>query len=280
MSSQLAITFAAPSSSDAASRLRLTLQQKALPGYRHYANLNLVQSMLNHAMGGGSARKYLDQGCMATIENGKVIVPFTVYAFPSDLGLSYRLTAAAGVVNQGVYVELAKSFDLVVPMTDRVDLPGLMAGAGFTWQTLCYNEFGEVVGQPEISLHKDSIRLSDSVFGVLRVKGYLLGYEHTIIMEIVKSEADQEDEGQRVGYRIDNLENTVQAVWMDEEEQQSASIDLEIPQCVKDMLATCPGGDLLGDVSVTHADEGKVTTVYYNTCTGDPIGTYTDNEAE
>lgn len=251
--------------------------QDAIPEYQQYTNFNQISAMLAHAMSGGSARSYLDQGCPASIADGVVTIPLTVIVFPSQLDLEYTVSTATGSVGQGEYTEVSRSFDLVVPMQKEIELPGIIEGISTTWQTSCYNSFGQVVSEPTIEVDKAVLKLSEEVFGVLRIEGTMLGYEHSITMELVKSETDLENEDQRIGYRIENLTNNAQVAWVDENgDTQSESIDLEIPECVKSMLEVCATGELLGNVNVTHADDGRHVTVYYSTCTGEPIGTYSE----
>lgn len=77
------------------------------------------------------------------------------------------------------------------------------------------------------------------------------------------------------GLSITNLQITIRARWVDTEgNEQSESMSLTIPQCVKDLLSMCDGEGEEGNIGVDFCKKyhGKsYDVVYYSTCSGNVL---------
>lgn len=219
-------------------------------------------TMLALVQAGTSARAYRPADCVAYVQGDQAHADLAVYAWPSSLDLDYTLTPLLVELGQVTSLRQERDFDLVVPMADSVDLPFLMDALSLTWQTPCYNRFGQQVGPPGITHTGASLDLSAEVFGVLRVRGQALGFRHACHFALAKD----------LGASISDITPVVTAAWTDPDQgQQTERLEIELPDCLTDLMALCPDGisqraHALG--SVTDPDEDIVPVVYYSTCTG------------
>ena len=222
-----------------------------------------ITAMLSLVRSGVSAKNYRQNGCEASVVGGAVIVPLVLYVWPSDLGLQYTLSSTLPgwlAIGEAEAYTMERDFDLVVPMSESVQLPFVTEGFAFTWQTPCYNEFGEVVGRPSIEVIGIDVALSAEVFGVLRVRCIASGYRHRLSLSIPKVDS--------AGAMtiISELDCTVTATWPVTEGTLTDELELALPGCVADLLESCPDGSTPGSGGkITDQDE-LVPTVYYNPC--------------
>lgn len=240
----------------------LNLEQVQVAEVVRSADLSDLLQMFAMVRSGLSARNYKKADCPVLV-TGKDSATITLdfYVWPSSMALPYSLTAAGGVVSGPERIEMARSFDLVVPLTDRVDL-GLLFSGTVELQTRCYNELSEVVPTPDMVIDNGVLSLSAHVFAVLRLTGVAYGYKHSVTIAI-----DGVDDS-----RINNLHESIIASWLDGDGQPATTtLDMEIPACVADTLAACPG-DESWSVSVNVTDTPEPTPkVYFSTCTGKVI---------
>ncbi len=254
----LSISFAGPGSDTTPDRW-LHLEQKAIPAVVSYANLYDLIQMYNRAASGLSATTWQKQDCPVEITGPNTArVTLDLYVWPSSLDLAYSLSAGMGTISDPERIDLEREFDLVVPLTDTVDI-GFLFDGSLAWQTEAVNRSGEVVPQPDARIENGRLFLSAPVFGVLRLAGIASGYRHSVAMEWTIDEAS----------RITGIRNSVIAAWVDDDGRtQTETLDLEIPDCVADMLATCPEDDTWATLASVTTPDDRVPTIYYSTCTG------------
>lgn len=254
------------------------LEQEYIPVASQSAGLSDLYQMLALVMAGQDAYQYAWDACpYATLiigdESDTVAVKLDFYVWASDLSLAYSLSADIGEISPGVVVKLERSFDVIVDGTDTIDLGFLFSGTLIP-EMPCFDDMGAVVPLPDIEIDGSVLRLSRPVTTVLRATGIATGYQHQVVMYLVKALADADQDNpviDKTGYKIENLENTITCKWIDEAGKgQQDDLDLEIPSCVEDLLADCSGGDLPGSFGEITRPE-KQPVLYYSTCNGKPI---------
>jgi len=277
MSQTLTAAYGAQAAKDSADTW-LKLWQRPWAREVQQAGVDDLTAMWYMVLAGLSARLYRAASCPATINSeGVVTVPLDFYVFPSSLGLQYSLAAAIGTISAGIAVEEEREFDLIFDQQDVVDLGYQAAGIEYVFQSEAYDEMGRQIARPRVSYAEGRVHLSASCFCVLRIRCRALGYRHTVTMELTKFEPGEDADGaiNYTGYTIENLRNSIQATWMENDELQSEKLDLEIPPCVEDYLALCEDDTLKGIIG--HL--GDVwTIVFYSTCTGNILGVRRSND--
>ena len=260
------ITYTAPQAGPSAD-LRLTLEQDPVDKRSGLLQADLDR-MLALVLSGQSARRYKPARCAAWIRETVVGADLVVHAWPVPEDLEYTFEAVGCEAAEPIRVQVEGEFDLVVPMSTSVDLPASFAGLTYTWQTPCYNRFGEQVPQPAITVHTARLELAAEVFGVLRITGAALGNRYAITYTVPKMQS-----GQVLKYE-DLPEAAVIARWTDADgEPANAQLALDLPGCLEQLLEACPDGGLIADrgsVSVSDQEE-LVPMVYYSACTGNVL---------
>lgn len=250
--------------------LSVRLEQAGLPDIDELVNLGDIYQMLLGAWSGISAQSLPPEDCPFSYEDGVVTVALDFYAWPTALDLDYGVTASIGTLGEPVRIEIEKEFDQILDHTDLVTLPYYLEGAQLTWQSPAFDRNWRVIDRPTVTMDGSTLRLSEPVFGVMRIKATAVGYLHTVRISLVKQEETEDEDGNlnMTGYKIENLQCTVTASWIDENGKfQTFPLDLEVPECVKDFLDECPGGGAKGSAGPTP----ERPYVYYNTCTGQVI---------
>ena len=247
----------------AAAGASLLLEQVEIPAVSQSANLADIVAMYRYVITGLSARTYKAERCPVSVVDGVVTCRLQLMVFPTNLDLSYRLETSNGVIGPAVELQAEREFDLIVPMTDRVDLGFLVEDFTVLAATGFYDPSGALIQPPALSLSGSVLRLSQKCFAVLRIGSTARGYRHDIDISVDKAE----------GYKIENLASKVQATWMSAGELASTDIDLVIPDCVNALLAYCPDGDLATNV-IYNPNDSEIPVVRYNQCTGAFLGVH------
>lgn len=252
------------------------LQADVIETVRRYAKLDDINQMLAGARSGLSSQLYTSPECPARYHfDGSVIVDIGFTAWPNPLSLAYTLAASMGQLSPAERVAVEKSFDVVVAFATRSTLPAIMDPLIITWQTHCYNKFGDQVAAPEITVDGRDLVFSTSVFGVLRVNGLTHGDHYTLALTIALAQATGPDPViDPAGFRFDaKTASTVTASWVDSAGISGhAIIELAAPPCVNDMLDTCADGAPTGQPgTVITAENESTPVVYYSDCTGHMI---------
>jgi hypothetical protein len=257
MATTLTIPYTGPASILLSPWLRL--EQEPVDTTR--LSLSDLQTMLAMAINGVPAQVYTAPSCPASVRAGGVVVPLTVWVWPSALDLPYRLTAALGVVGEPIRIEQEREFDLVIDFASVVDLPFIVADVDWEWSDLpCFDRFGAEVPRPDLTCDALSIRSSGAFLGVVRIRCRAIGYQHTVTMTLDKA-ADK---------KMADIKNSATVAWVDGEGTTvTESLELTIPGCVKELMAACPDGQLVQEATYgSITDEELVPVVYYNDCSG------------
>lgn len=247
---------------------RLLLEQEPVSS----SALSLVDlaNMLALVRSGISARTYIADSCSASLVNGLVVVPLTIYVWPSEEGMEYDLTATLPewtTIGPAVAVEQERDFDLVIPEAVAADLPCLASGIELTWQTPAITPKGVVVDSPTLSLVAggggafNGIKVDQAVFGVLRVRCTAIGYQHAVTLRIPKTGASS----------ISDIKSILTANW--DYGRGVTTLDLKLPACAESLLEACEEtGRTPGIASEVTEEEEQIPELRYSTCTGQPIG--------
>ncbi|MCK9311146.1 MAG: hypothetical protein M0P26_02585 [Bacteroidales bacterium] len=267
MSTALTITYT-PTATTSGADIRLTLAQEPVDKRSGLLQADLDR-MLALVLSGQSARRYKPARCAAWIRETVVGADLVVHAWPVPEDLDYTLEAVGCEAAEPARVQVEGEFDLVVPMSASVDLPASFAGLTYTWQTPCFNRFGEEVPAPAITVHPARLELAAEVFGVLRIAGQAIGDRYAITYTVPKMQS-----GQVLKYE-DLPEAAVIARWTDADgEPANAQLALDLPGCLEQLLEACPDGSLVADRKAggqINPDEGLVPVVYYSACTGNVL---------
>ncbi len=263
----------------------------------YYANAQDIYKMWNAAVTGRSAQTIRPPGCPVGFAGDNIYVWLGFYAWPSSPDLLYTLSPSVGTIGPEQRIRKAREFSLFSDNASRLDLPYYLEDASWYWETPCFNRYGERIGSPAIISHGNWLEFSGEVFGCLRIKGMAIGgyYVSEMILnkpltteeltveqsKVLQQEQQEEYESDGIlvyvppqitrlnGYKIENLENTIMASWMElDGSTDTDQLRLEIPPCVEDALAFCPD---MNEIIVLLCREVSTRNVYYSTCTGELI---------
>lgn len=246
----------------------LNLYQQPLSEIVQKAGTVDLVDMWYQVLSGQSARKYVDSDCPATIdENGVVTIPLDFWVFPSELTLNYQLSAGIGEISEPVLDTISREVDLVFDYSASQDLDFIIESLSHSFETAAYDSFSQVIATPALTFDGYQVQLSHSCWCVVRLKVAAKGWRHRVTMQLQKYEQQENEDGELnwTGYKIENIDNSIQATWLDNGELQSAELDLVIPPCVEDYLATCDDGEIK---SLISQDGESHYMVWYSTCTG------------
>jgi len=257
---------------------RLILEQEpvrtgALP-------LSELETMLSLARSGISARAYIAGKCPASIDGISVVVPLTLYAWPSH-AQPYSLSPAISAwttIAEGVAIEQERDFDLVVENTNTINLPCLAKSCTVSWQSPAILSNGREIEPPDITGYDlnqsalialdhphgpiNRLVLARACFGVLRVRCTAIGYQHAITLAIPKGDA-----------KISDVKETVTGSWnLIGGTTDATALQLTLPSCVETLLAACYDDTTVGDHLGTTTETGTRKQLRYSTCTGAVLG--------
>jgi len=251
------------------------LEQEDIPDSASEADLNDLHQMIAAAMSGESAYQYVYDSCpYVVIVDGVVTITLPFFVWLSSLDLAYELSASLGEISEGVLNEEYQSFDVIFDHTDSVDV-----GVAFTGtlvpQMPFFNDDGVEVPPPEITINGSVISFPEPLTTVLRAEGMAVSFKHNLILTITKAGTDFEENPTettpRRDYSVEPPESAITVAWTDEAgDTQNDILDIEIPGCVIDLLATCEDGEFKAD----QPDEEPKFLLYYNDCDGSVLGGY------
>lgn len=300
--SSLDLTLTAPASAVADPREpSVTLEQIVPPETAQFASMADVYRLWLAAATGTSARTLRPDGCPIEFSGQNVIVRLGFYAWPSDPDLPFTLAPALGELSALRLVEMPREFSLFVNNASEVNLPYYMRGVTVAWESPTFDRDGNRIAAPAIAEDGNRLRFSAEVFGAARVTGLAIGYYVESIMTLSRELTEEEVPAEEIaeqqhfsedgveyfitspvptkrlnGYKVENLQNTITATWQDLAGKTVAEqLRLQIPQCVEDALALCPG---MYEYVLRWCDEVKKLLVYYNACKGTIIGQWLDDE--
>lgn len=257
----LTISYA-PAKQSSTVKYSLTVEQRPVSSTK-LTEKDLLQ-MLALVRSGVSARAYRQPSCEAYVLDGSAHADLETWVWPVPLEMAYSATGDLVEPGPPTSLRMERDFDLVCAMTDHLDLPFCATNVHCTWQTPCYNKFGEQVARPTITINAASLDLSSTVFGVLRIRCLAVGFAHPLHFQMAKISGDSYQ-------AIKEIKPVFTCTWIDAEgEQQSESITIKLPACLADLLETCPDGLTKRERSVGEVTNGEPTVpvVYFSPCTG------------
>ncbi len=240
-----------------------------------------IDQMLARAAVGMSARTVLAEGCAAAKfgKDGTVIVTLAVLVWPSRADLRYTLDLPPEVTPGAVEViREERAHKAWAAGGGVIELPWRMERAAPAWAYGCWDERSRSIPGPP--LRHDQARViiegerAGDAHGIVVARGVAVGFRHELVLGIGKVDADT---GAVSSIDIESV--PVSAVWTNADgEDETAEIDIPIPECAKDLLAECPDGtgEFFGRVRDAKDD---VYEVAYNACDGRMLA-YRKVEAE
>ena len=264
----------------------LRLEQIKPEGLASYASLKDVHDMWIAAVTGRSAHLVRSTLCPMEFAGSTVRIFLGFYIWPSRQDLHFSLSTALGTISTPTAISKYRQFSLFVDNQASIDLDYFMPSAVVEFETPAYNAQGEEIEPPFWWVEEGCyLHFSAPVFGAIRVSGIAEGFHAVCTMELDKPVDQVEPPEDYSIYpdnviiwgvppvttvasapRIENLENTITATWQDGENIETEQLRLEIPPCVKAMLAMCP--DMYQTI-VLLCNEVSTLQVFYNACTGE-----------
>ena len=293
------------------------LTQPHETGMDKTASMFDISQMIARARSGQSAFTYKKNNCPAGVTDTGVNIRLDFEAWPSSPDLPHTISANIGEVSPPTLIDEYTEFSLVFEMSDVVELKFILSEiTNYHWETDCYDKtWKPLTTPPEITMDGlTTVRCDQPIFGVVRIRGKKIGARHRLTTKLLKSypvrpdeplpeegisaedlekywaytdvatwngnPVDENETIDMTGLSLDNLSITVTAVWLNSEgKEESFSMQLEIPQCIKDLLAVCDGNlENFGGGAFTTgtticdlADNPEQLTVYQSGCTGKVI---------
>ena len=249
--------------------LRLTIEGEPIDPAANNPSLGDLDAMLRYARSGLSARNYQIERCRwaRLNQDGVLEVELSCFVWPSRPELVYSVSLPAEATPGRVEaVRLQRQWKYWVGGNKLIELPWRLEGAALSWQPgfTCVDEFSAPVAAPGLRHEYATIEVlgEQPCFGVLVVQGTATGFRHRFTLRFAKFDED----GTVQSIELESV--PVSATWNDEEgEGQTASAEVEIPRCVRDLLETCADGRALFNLSVKR-NEAEGRDVAYSTCTG------------
>jgi len=255
-----------------------------------YANIWDVYRLWTAAATGTSAKAIKIAGCPVEFDGTKIKVYLGFYSWPSKPDLIYNVTPALGTIFSTEIIKKPREFSVFVDNSSEVSLDFYLEDATIIWESPCFNSVGELIPYPTAIFDGIKLKFNRECFGAVRIFGKAVGQYHVCEMildkeikeegvpeEEIKEQSEYTKDGVEYhilskipttrfnGYKIENLENTITATWLNEEMlTMTEQLPLEIPQCVQDILAFCPG---LFPYILLWCETISTRQVYYNTCT-------------
>lgn len=268
---RLSIAFAAGEEAAAESPdLRVMLETEAGAGAGSRPTLDDIDQMMTRAASGMSARTVLAERCAAAKfgKDGEVIVTLAVLAWPSRADLRYTLDlpeeATPGAVT---VISEERQYKAWASGGGVIELPWRMEAAAPAWAYGCWNEFSAPIPGPP--LRHDQARIivegerASEAHGIVAVSGAAVGFRHEFSLTFGKIDPDS---GATSSIDIESVPVTARWIGADGEEE-TAEIDIPVPECVKSLLAACPDGTGLFRGRAKDAEE-DVWEVAYSSCDG------------
>lgn len=253
--------------------LRVMLEADAGAGAGSRPTLDDIDRMMTRAASGMSALTVVAERCEAAQfgENGEVIVTLAVLAWPSRVNLHYELDlpeeATPGKVT---VIREERRHKTWASGGGIIELPWRMESAAPVWAYGCWDEFSRDIPGPP--LRHDQARIlvegerAREAHGIIAASGMAVGFRHEFSLIFGKIAPDS---GATSSIDIDSV--PVAARWIGADgEEETAEIDIPIPDCAKALLAECPNGKGVFSGRAKEAGE-DVWEVAYSACDGEML---------
>lgn len=261
-------------------RVWIRLEQEEIPLPRQTAGLFDAFAMYQMAKSGMTAFNY-DLPDNVKIQGNNIVVKLNFFVWPSNLDLTYSLTAGSNIsISEKKVIDQPKSANVIFPLRKYEEsvYPGELQTKN--WETPCYNEKGEVVDCPEtIRFFNGYFIIDKKVFGVLRTNMIAKGYKHTARLTFPKTVSEQSKLGnilytQQNHQSITNPECLIVCTYNDKEgKEYKETLNLKLPSYLLDLLEACSSGALKREETCDPSNNPTTThtTVYYSVCSGEVL---------
>lgn len=256
--SSLSASLVAPSAPLADSFV--TLEQVAVPASTSLLQLATLYRLWYRALlDGHSARLYRPAGCPVSFDGGEVTIWLDFYVWPSSMDLRFELSPSIGSIGPAEIVELPRERDIIVELTDRVELDFLpVAEPVLGWQTPCFAVDGSELPAQVLQCNETVILLPQQLFGVARLVATAWGHRYRLTITIEKDDN-----------RVELESPVITAAWRNAGgEYLTNQLELTVPECVQTALGLC-GGGRSHFCAARKQTEDLPVNVYYSTCTGE-----------
>lgn len=301
------------SKTETTARRFVRLTQPVESGMDKTASIFDLAQMIARARSGQSAVTYKKNQCPAGVTDTGVNVRLDFEAWPSLPTIAYTLFSNIGAVSPPTIIEEYTEFSLVFGMTDAVELDFMLKDITCYWEIECYDkDWKPLMDVPLPAMDGlTTVRTDQVVFGVVRIRGKKIGARHRLTAQLKKSypvrpdgpipeegisnedlekywaytdvatwngePVDEQDTVDMTGLSLTNLEIIITVKWKNTEgREETGTMPLTIPQCIKDLLAVCDGdlekfgGD--DEIGICNlADNPEQLTVYVSGCSGEEI---------
>jgi hypothetical protein len=197
----------------------------------------------------------------------------------------------SGEIGDRLEVKLDKNLFKFVNNSSELELNYALSDVTGIWITKVYDRNGQYQSAPTVSMDEKTLEFGKDVFGEVEISGKALGHYYVLTMEIDKKhwvpEGVSEDTGgeqiedgdviwsdttpeEMNSYSYSNLAITITASWLDSKgKTMSFPLELEVPDCVKAILAFCPGEEIM--FYLKWCEDSSDRQVYFSTCTGEVL---------
>lgn len=273
MVNSLQISFSGEETDSTVDSYSVVMFQKENP-YSDTVSVDQLLSMSAMANGGTSAFEYAKSTEIYFTEEGTVLnVPLIFYVLPTPTTLLYGLSlmGIGNIINKGI-VNYSITKNIVIPLTNRVEMQAPIASNNFEWDTPCYNKKGEIITPPAYSVDGKYLIFDKEVFGVLRGTFSYTAHKYKAVLQFQKTKL-MEDTGEAQNVKISEVDCSVKCIYIDSKgEPQEEILKLEIPKNVELFLEKCLDEEQAPVVKWPETNESKYhTTYWYSTCTGEVI---------
>lgn len=273
----------------------LVLEQPGFATGSDTTTIAQIVAMVNSARNGESAWNVLQDACSYVDwddeDEGVLHVSLPFYAMPSAPGLDFTVTASGVTLSGPTRSSAARTADAVFTASKSVQLEYYFESGSAEQLIPAFTADGEQV-TVSATLSGSTLTLSQEVTTVFRVSGQATAYKYAAEFDLDRTPEktvitvdgngnEITRETKEVWMTLDKPSIAVLATWLcivdDEGEEQSASLTLELPDCVSSMLTVCPeSGKLKGGQVVPNA--AGTLNVYYSTCSGEVLGNHVEED--
>lgn len=276
MDSTLQISFTGEDTIDTEEYSVVMFQQKS--PYSDSVSLSQILGMSAMASAGTSAFDYAKSTNIYFTEDGTVMnIPLIFYVLPTPTDLAYSLSLmGTGEIQSIGTVSYTQTGNIVVPLTNQIEMQAPITSNTFEWETPCYNKEGEIVSPPSYSVNGKYINFDETVFGVLRGTFVYTAHKYKAILQFQKTELM--GTGEETHNKISAVDCSVVCTYSDTEgEAQEVILELSIPRNAELFLEECPD---TGEPKVSVESEPDTPTshtiYWYSTCDGSIIDFHTE----
>ena len=249
-------------------RVRLEAESGATAGSR--PTLDDIDQMLARVASGMSARTVVAERCEAAkfASGGEVVVTLAVLVWPSRADLRYELDLPAEATPGPVTViREERQYKAWASGGGVIEMPWRMESARPAWAYGCWNEFSAPIPGPQLKHDQARVIIEGErareAHGIVAVNGAAVGFRHEFSITFGKIDPDS---GATSSIDIESV--PVTARWTNADgEEETAEIDIPVPECAKALLAECPEGEGVYSDRAKEAEE-DVWEVAYSACDG------------